>query len=328
LKYLTPRTKDNTTEAAELETQLKFLSVIQLNAVATTHLRQKLKKHHSLKHATLPESVSALLPVVSSVEASSSTSPDLISKVENRLCSSKQVADAIKTVLAWTLGEHRATLNLGPTKKSKQGASGNGNGNARTKAMYADSDDDGSIGDAENEDDSDGENEGVGLVTSLDSDDEVVMEDKAADEAGWESGDMGGGGAGGDDGDDAGWESGSVSGEMGEYNIAPASSSGSDSDAPPAKKSRQSKAELLKAAANAKPSKPIKAEKPVKEKASAKAPPPKADGSSSMFLPSLAAGFAAGDSDSDPDMDYDPTGTIGTNKPERKNRRGQRARQA
>jgi len=246
-----------------------------------------------------------LLPVASSVEASSSTSPDLITKVENRLCSSKQVADAIKPVVSWVLSEPGATLSIGAGKQ-KDGKKG-----GSRKRTAADSDDDGSVGDVE--DGSDDEGLPIGAVTALDSDDEAVIEERAADEAGWESGDLGGE----DHGDAAGWESGSVSGGEDEdrYNIAPPSSSGSDSDTPPAKKAKQMKDKLLAK------EKPAKAEK-------ARAPPPKADGSSSMFLPSLAAGFAAGDSDSDPDMDYDPTGTIGTKTAPRKNRRGQRARQA
>jgi hypothetical protein len=54
------------------------------------------------------------------------------------------------------------------------------------------------------------------------------------------------------------------------------------------------------------------------------------DITSSMFLPSLASGFTRGsDDDSDPDMDFDEGGVIGKKGvPGRKNRRGQRARQA
>lgn len=207
--------------------------------------------------------------------------------------------------------------------------------------QFADSDsdedeDEGSIGDAEGGESE--EEEALRPIAALDSDDEAVIEDRAADEAGWESGSLGGGDG---DGDEDGWESGSVSGE--DYNIAPASDSDSDGSLPPAKKVKTG--EMLKAAAKeataavakareeklkAKDEKvqaKVKAEKQEKPEKPTK-PVTKADGSSSMFLPSLAAGFTAGDSDSDPDDDYDPDGIIGTKKPERKNRRGQRARQA
>jgi hypothetical protein len=289
IHFLTSRTKDHKDEVAELETQLKFLGMIDLHVVATTHLRQKINKHHTLKHVELPAAVTALLPISSSVDASSeaSKSPALVGKVENRLCSGKQVADAIKPVVSWVLSEPGATLNVAAKPAPKKA------GGARKLMVDESDDDEGSIGDAEDDP------EPLGAVTALESDDEAVIEDRAADDAGWESGDFGGE----DDGDADGWESGSVGG------------SGSESDtAPPAKRAKKTKED--------KPAKPAPAPK------AAAARPPRADGSSSMFLPSLAAGFTAGDSDSDPDMDYDPTGTIGTKAPPRKNRRGQRARQA
>lgn len=268
-----------------LEAQLNLLSAVQLHALATTHLRQKLKKHHTLKHVELPSSVTTVLPVSPSVPSSSSSAtPDVIAKVENRLCSSKQVADAIKPVVAWILSEPGAALKLTRGKEAAKPKP------QRPKEEYESEDSGDKSGD-----------EGVGPVQGLDSDDEVVMEDKAADAAGWESGSVGD-----DESDDKDeWESGSDGGA----NIAPPSDSDSDGEVPAAKK--------LKAALASKPT-----AAPKKEKNKGK------DDSSSMFLPSLAAGFTAGDGDSDPDMDYDEDGIIGSKQAVRKNRRGQRARQA
>lgn len=242
----------------------------------------------------LPESVTVVLPVNPTVPASSSSAtPAVIAKVENRLCSSKHVADALKPVVSWVLSEPGATLNVGKSKDTKP----------KAKRARAESD-------SEDEDESD-DDIATGPVQGLDSDDEVVMENKAADAAGWESGSVGGD----DESDDeagAGWESGSEAA----VNIAPPSSAGSDSesDAPAAPPKKKTKAAPAPAPAPAK-----------KDKKKSK---DKDDGSSSMFLPSLAAGFTPGDGDSDPDMDYDEDGIIGSKKAVRKNRRGQRARQA
>ncbi|BEJ12148.1 hypothetical protein CspHIS471_0206080 [Cutaneotrichosporon sp. HIS471] len=267
--------KTKSEDVSELEAQLNLLSAVQLHALATTHLRQKVKKHHKLKRVALPSSIIEALPVNPSVASSSSTAtPDVIAKVENRLCSSKQVADAIKPVVLWVLCEPGATLKVTKGK------------NVNTKAKRAKVE-------SESEDESEDERVVAGPVEGLDSDDEAVMEDRAADEAGWESGSVGD-----SDGEDSDpdYEGGI---------IAPQSDSESESEAPPKKKVK------------APESKPTRKEKKGK-----------ADGSSSMFLPSLAEGFAVGDGDSDPDMDDDEDGIIGNKKVVRKNRRGQRARQA
>ncbi|KAK4687430.1 hypothetical protein P7C73_g2687, partial [Tremellales sp. Uapishka_1] len=108
--------------------------------------------------------------------------------------------------------------------------------------------------------------------------------------------------------DDAGWESGSISdGES----IASSSSSA----LPPNKRTKTIPESTSKPKPKALPL--------------PRAPPPSSKPTSSTFLPTLATGFTLGDSDdSDPDMDYDPDGIIGSKAGERKNRRGQRARQA
>ncbi|TXT11059.1 hypothetical protein VHUM_01810 [Vanrija humicola] len=298
VKFLRGKGEEKKAEVADLEGQMKLLSALQLRAVATTHLAQKLKKHHLLKRAELPESLVALLTAEPTIAASSSSAtPDAITKAENRLCSSKPVADAMKTLVAFVMGEAGASLDV-RTKaaKAQKGRT------AQRRGL-----DDGSDDESE-EDSEDEEGLPLGRIEGLESDDEVVVEDKAADDAGWESGSLGGGSD--DEGDDDGWESGSVSGFDGR--IAPPSDSGHESDASDA------------------------SDKPPRKRTKEAAPAPaqkgrtaKADGKSSMFLPSLAAGFApAGEGDSDPDNDYDPDGIFGSKTAPRKNRRGQRARQA
>lgn len=129
------------------------------------------------------------------------------------------------------------------------------------------------------------------------SEDDLAVEDAAADEAGWESGSI----SDNDKSDD----------EEEEPNAIDGSESEGSSVAIPTKKSKQ-------------PSK--SAPKPDKTKATL---PGKAL-TSSTFLPSLSTGFTLGDSDSDPDLDpdVDGGGIVGRKTVERKNRRGQRARQA
>ncbi|KAH8104610.1 Bud-site selection protein [Cristinia sonorae] len=100
--------------------------------------------------------------------------------------------------------------------------------------------------------------------------------------------------------DDDGWESGSIGGEE-DQSVDDDSDAASDNDVPPPKKSKAAPANTpAKIATN---------------KAAAKA----SGASTSTFLPSLSVGFTRGDSDSEPEeIDEAP----------KKNRRGQRARQA
>ncbi|KAL1410229.1 putative ATP-dependent helicase IRC3 [Vanrija albida] len=292
-KFLRGKGEEKKEEVAELEGQLKLLNSLQLRAVATAHLSQKLKKHHVLKRIEIPSSTAALLTAEPSIAASSSAAtPEAIAKAENRLCSSKPVADAMKALVSFVMGEPGATLEVrAKAAKAPKGRA--------VRRGSDDGSDDESDEDVESEDE---EGLPLGRIEGLESDDEVIVEDRAANDAGWESGSLGGGSDAEDD--DDGWESGSVSGLDGR--IAPPSDSGDESDAsnvPPAKRTRAEPAPKGKAA--------------------------RADGKSSMFLPSLASGFApAGDGDSDPDMDYDPNGIFGSKTAPRKNRRGQRARQA
>lgn len=206
--------------------------------------------------------------------------------MENRLCSSKLVAEAVKTVLAWLVGEEGA--KLGRPIKGKPEL---GNVKSKKQAAAVESD----------EEDFDERLDDELAVPSRvaldeDSDDELGQEDLAADEAGWESGSLAGddriGGNSSDEDSDDG--SGSDSGSA---------------DALPTKKSKTAPAPKPTKAAKAAAAKPV---------------------TSSTFLPSLSVGYTLGDSDSDPDddPDVDGAGIVGRKVPERKNRRGQRARQA
>lgn len=249
----------------------------------------KLAKNPLLKQSPLPFTITSLLTPTDA--PTTSASQQVRAKVENRLCSSKLVAEAVKTVLSWLVGEEGA--KLGRPIKGKPEA---GQIKAKKQAMAVESED-GDDGDTEDIDDD--------LVVPSRrageqySDDELVQEDMAAGEAGWESGSL-----------------------VGDNRLGPNSSDEdsddeSDSGSDTAVALPSKKAKPTPSAKPAKPTKVVKAapEKPV---------------TASTFLPSLSTGFTLGDSDSDPDLDpdVDGAGIVGRKGPERKNRRGQRARQA
>lgn len=358
IKFLSK--KGASTEVDELDTQLKLLGAIDLHVLTANHLKLKLRKHYLLKRDGIPADVEAVIGGGQTVKASgSSATPEVIAKVENRLCSAKNVAEGVKGIVSWCLAEPGSTLNFEKMKEKK---------NKQSAKVDSDSESDNSASDGDDE----REDDVPAVIGELDSDDEVVVQEKAAEAAGWESEDLEGEGSEDEDGDseaeggEDGWESGSVDGEGqgGEDAwIASASDSdapdyaalanlkgavtGSDSDSDSGANATSDSgsesdsssgssvaverpaAKKVKADGSKKNEKPAKAEKKPEKKAAkaAKAEKPKPDGTS-MFLPSLAAGFTAGDSDSDPDMDYDPDGVIGSKAAPRKNRRGQRARQA
>ncbi|KAK6907112.1 hypothetical protein I203_101101 [Kwoniella mangroviensis CBS 8507] len=289
IKFL--RTKPDTkAEVSDLEGQLKLLHDTQLHPLAQSHLLVKLRKNPSFKASSLPRSILDLLTIQETTSTSTSSTAGLVAKVENRLCSAKNVAEAVKGVVSWIVGEEGAKLVHHAKKQSKAISVQKGGLKIQD--------------DNENEDSSEDMIEGgreMMVVGSASENEDEALEDEglaqqeyAADEAGWESGSIGGEFDGSD--------------EEGEEDI-------SDEDAipiPPSKKSKPT------------PAPPQSKEKPLKAEKI-----PKGDITSSMFLPSLAAGFTRGDEgDSDPDDDLDPNGVIGKNTKERKNRRGQRARQA
>jgi hypothetical protein len=203
----------------------------------------------------------------------------------------------MKRAVAWLMGEEGSKLG-GPTKKAlatgKDVPDKAAKGNVKRLAEDAEDEEDVEISVGRNmvvnsEDEDEGDDEG---------------EEVEADDAGWESGSISG-----DDDDD---EDGDRPSRFRLSN----SFSGSDSDEdaiaikPPTKKPK-SKETTKSTKAEAQPSKKL---------------------TSSTFLPSLSTGFTRGGSDdSDPDDDFGEglEDIIGKGKPgERKNRRGQRARQA
>jgi hypothetical protein len=233
--------------------------------------------------------------LTSSDAPTSSGSQQVRAKVENRLCSSKAVADAVKSTLSWVVGEEGAKLGRPIKGKADLGKPTAKGASSQRVAAEADG------SDAESDD-------GLAVPRTRaavddDSDDELDVDAHAADEAGWESGSV--------DGGDARLAPPSSDEESGaESDEEPGSQSDASSDAVPVKRS--------KTVPSAKATKAAKADM-------AKAV------TSSMFLPSLSTGFTLGDSDSDPDLDpdVDGKGIVGRKgAPERKNRRGQRARQA
>ena len=267
-----------------------------------SHLLLKIRKHPRTKHVELPAEVVKTLTVAPS--ASSSTSAPLFSKVENRLCSSKVVADTIKPTVAWVTGEEGARLlsKTGPAPRASQAAEKDQERPSSSKPAKSglvlengDSDQAGSDNESGHEADRviEPRMQVVGSDEELEG--EFDEEEEAADAAGWESGSVSDGPAGE------------------QIALGSDESDGGDSDAvslPPVPKANRQRE--------------ISAPPKKKPKSAATAAV-----TSSMFLPSLSTGFTLGDSDSDPDLDddIDGAGVIG-NKTVRKNRRGQRARQA
>lgn len=301
IKFL--RNKDVKDETADLESQLKIIHDIQLQPLAKSHLLVKLRKHPLFKQTPLPSEISSLLSPPSATTASfagTSATPALINKAENRLCSAKIVAERMKNVVSWTVCEGGAKLVI----EKKPATISAGKGGSKKAAESTDEEDD---------EQEEGEEANVGDISRSmvngsdseeDSDDERVLQDRAADAAGWESGSV------------SGFDS-----EGGEVDIASESESESDnSDAIAVPSAKRAKTAVPPLPPKSKPLKSEKADKPPK---SAK------DLTSSIFLPSLSVGFTRGDDDdSDPDLDDDPNGVAGKQPVVRKNRRGQRARQA
>jgi len=282
-----------------------------------SHLLLKLRKHHTMKAIIIPPAILQILtaPMPITLAPSSSATPDLLSKVENRLCSAKSVAESVKAAVAWILGEDGAKLVSREVAVSRNRdaqmrsdskiASGVGNREEERRSRGADID---------NKDPTH-----LPVRQMLEDQQEEAEDDEDEDGAA----------------DAAGWESGSV------LSV--------ESDGSPAEveKPNTSPAKRIKPLPNTK----VKAEQanlsdsdeeepfiPVRKRVKSNAhpksisKPPRVQSrtaiTSSTFLPTLSTGFTLGDSDSDPDLDRDPDGIVGSQMPERKNRRGQRARQA
>lgn len=251
----------------------------------------------------LPTSITTLLTPTET--PSTSHSQQVKSKVENRLCSAKAVAEAVKTVVSWTVGEEGAKL-VRPVKGKPTLAGAQKRTPSKAERKTKDAERDETDAGAEDEVDMDAILRRMDKTAAVDgdeSDDDLAIEDTAADEAGWESGSI----DGGDDSEAEEDSEGSVESEA-----EADSESESSSVAIPTKKSKVASVAITK---------------PSKTKAT---PAASRAVTSSTFLPSLSTGFTLGDSDSDPDLDpdVDGAGIVGKKGAERKNRRGQRARQA
>lgn len=283
---------------------------MNLNNLAISHLRTKISKHHQFKHSPLPTSIFTALESPTSADSSANAAQK--AKAENRLISSKIVADGMKDILGWVMGDPGARLLSRPLAlaKEKEKMKGKGMDEGRKRMLMDVKDEDEDADDRHEEDGSDGdiEEDDEGISEGESGDDEVDEEGIAADAAGWESGSV----------DDIGDDDDEDSEEQ-----------ESDAMTIPKKRKTTPKSNPVSKAKStpvplAKPVKPTKVAKPGK-------PTKREDITSSLFLPSLASGFTRGDSDdSDPDMDFDADGSgmVGKQGVERKNRRGQRARQA
>jgi hypothetical protein len=317
---------------------------LELSSLVQPLLSLKLRKHPQLKQSLplpanfFPESTKA--PVASST---------LQIKVENRLYSSKPTSDAITAVVNWVVGQEGASLKYAHNKGA----------NAANKARSAGINQaDVTMGDLTMED-VDGSNEfeegevkGAATLPARGEQDaeeqeavkkmreQVEAEEAAAEAAGWESGSLGGDDeedeadseseAGSDDGNESD-ESGAIDWDAPEWEGIP--EGGDESTSPD-----ESVESTVNKAVNPvttipsakKPELPKKKEQ-AKVQVAASTKPVRASTAtitSSLFLPSLKAGYTLGDYDSDPDEDdrrdnkrqgLNPNG-------ERKNRRGQRER--
>ncbi|KIP05392.1 hypothetical protein PHLGIDRAFT_128949 [Phlebiopsis gigantea 11061_1 CR5-6] len=264
-------------ELKDLEEQLVILKDIDYENIANTALRTKLKKDKKLsENSDLEQAIAEELaqPVTSAVAGSN------LAKVQGRLLSSKVVAAEVQAIVE----EIRLVVfpEMKQTAPAEDLADGDGDEAVaqppakKTKLVRADDS-------AENAAEDSSEEEGsLGEQAVLDEDDDAV------DDAGWESGSVGG-------------EPGIASdGEESEDEEEQGSDEESDEDAedPPTRSTKTASSK--------------KATAKVLTKAG-----------ESTFLPSLSVGFTRGDSDAS-DID---DGEAAKADP-RKNRRGQRARRA
>lgn len=307
---------------------------LPLTPVAQSHLLIKLRKHALLKSSPLPNPIVALLSPSPDTYPPSGSDSKLVGKVENRLCSAKNVAPVVKNAVGWLVGEEGAKLvrsNTNPAQGGKVGAVAQ-KVSVSSRTEEAEEEEGGYEDEVEDEEGpelvipqrrSRGQEEAEAEEEAEAVSDGEMDDDELADAAGWESGSVSGGEVGGRraaylSGDDLSAES----------DLEGLSDSDIE-DSRPAKRAANIKASKSQSqpqhpAPQAKEKAPSKSKTKTVEKVDTR------DITSSMFLPSLASGFTRGsDDDSDPDMDFDEGGVIGKKGvPGRKNRRGQRARQA
>jgi hypothetical protein len=257
-----------------------------------------LRKHRLFKRNPdlLPKAVVDQLSATSPSETTSESAQTL-KKIENRLCSSKAAAEEVRKAVAWLVGEEGAKLG-GPGKKVPAPIATPSRGKTGASKLKP-------AAEAEEDEDEDEGDVSISRNMVVGSDDEEDGSDFDQDEVA---------------ADDAGWESGSVSGD----DLAIPRTSVSASRARFADESGSEDDDAISIAPTPKKSK-------TKAQPKAKAEPNKKALTSSTFLPSLSTGFTRGGSDdSDPDDDtgFGLEDVIGKGRiGERKNRRGQRARQ-
>jgi hypothetical protein len=299
---------------------------LPLTPVAQSHLLVKLRKHALLKSSSLPHPIVALLSPSPDTYPPSGSDSKLVGKVENRLCSAKNVAPVVKNAVGWLIGEEgsklvRSNTNPSPAQGGKAGAAAQ---KVSESSRVEEAEEEGGGYEDEVEDEKaelvvpQRRNRGEEQTEAV-SDGEMD-DDELADAAGWESGSVSGGEVGGRraaylSGDDLSAESDSEG--LSESDVE---------DTRPAKRAANSKA-LKSQDQSQRPAPQVKEKASSKSKSKTVEKVDTRDITSSMFLPS---GFTRGsDDDSDPDMDFDEGGVIGKKgAPGRKNRRGQRARQA
>ncbi|RXK38513.1 hypothetical protein M231_04279 [Tremella mesenterica] len=293
VKFL--RTKPDTPSTIkDLEAQLALLTHLTLDPIIQSHLLLKLHKHHSLRQLTLPTSITDLLH--SDPSDLGSSSDGLRNKVENRICSSKIVSESVKSTVAWVVGDENARL-ISKSKSSQQGPVGHTGRNV--SSVQENTSLDHPVGEMDEDEE------------QMEINPEVIVRDEEETE---EENDIE------EDMIDDGWESGSISVASEDY------STSKIPVIPSIPKNRKEETQKNSLETNTTQSGKL-VEGKLKQSTSSKT---KETIKSSTFLPSLATGFISGDS-SDPDLDsdIDDSGLVGKRgKVERKNRRGQRARQA
>lgn len=296
VKFL--RTKEpDSSELKDLETQLEYLKKMDLHLVLSPLLSLKMKKHNLVKSEgiVIPSDFLPTPVALPSSSTGSNGNPDereaIRSKVENRICSSKGTAEAITKIVAWLVGEPGARLSglqKGNAAAAKQGPS--------APAEKGKGKEDGQNMKAQ------ARNAVSDLLNAGKSKAKEGVTSEPMD-GGWESESVGGD-SDSDSDSDASDDSGVI--DDADFDDVPSASSNSNR---PTKLAKQSKAELAsESRAAAKSSK-----EPIK---------------SSMFLPSLAVGYTAGDFSDDDDFDPDEDERKDRKTDKRKNRRGQQERRA
>ncbi|KAF9483438.1 Bud-site selection protein [Pholiota conissans] len=281
---------------AEFESELTTLKEISHDAIGNSALRTKVLKDHTLRNN---EDVKAALKNELENNLITTGEPgSIFAKIQSRLLSSKILATqvtasivSLKVLLNPALKQRDNTANVkaDPTQSSDRPS--------KTRKTSASHD--------ESATKSKSRSEAPLIKLDEDEDEAESDEDTSREEAGWESGSINEEGV-----NDDGWESGDIEG--GHSGVEDSEDEDEKSD----EESDGGDEELKITPATSKPQK----------RAPAAAKPVKGTSTKleSTFLPSLSVGFVRGGSD---DSDFSDTEGAAADIP-KKNRRGQRARQA